>query len=136
MRERPPRVVIAVMKAIEHDVRAAVAEAGLGDVPVHLLPFPGRTEHRERYVGELTAVLRSRKGFGVVSRRRRSRHQVSVTPDVDARAGVAKDFGQTRVHVIRDLAVDIVVGALDVRAESEDLLAHAHRVGDAVAAGR
>ena len=34
---------------------------GLEDVTVHAIPFPARREHRDRYVHELDAILRSLK---------------------------------------------------------------------------
>jgi hypothetical protein len=66
MRKQPPRAIIVVMKGIEDDVRAAAVAAGLEDVPVHALPFPARREHRDRYVLDLEAILRSLKSTGVL----------------------------------------------------------------------
>jgi hypothetical protein len=52
-----PRHVVAVMKGIEENVGRALHLAEL-DAGLDVLPFPGRTAHRDRYVDELVEILR------------------------------------------------------------------------------
>jgi len=53
-----PRTIIVVMVAIADNVARAAREAGQGSVPLYVLPFPGRRAHRDRYVAELTAIVK------------------------------------------------------------------------------
>jgi hypothetical protein len=61
-----PRHVVVVMKGIESNVRRAVELAGLPHVPATALPFPGRKEHRDRYVEELAGLLKTARGRGLL----------------------------------------------------------------------
>ncbi len=54
-----PRTIIVVMVAIADNVARAAREAGQGSVPpLYVLPFPGRRAHCDRYVAELTAIVK------------------------------------------------------------------------------
>jgi hypothetical protein len=52
-----PKAIVVVMVAIAENVARAAREAGLEDVQEHVLPFPGRKAHRDRYVAELTSLV-------------------------------------------------------------------------------
>lgn len=58
LRAASPRVVVVVMSGIRENVNRALREADLAALPTHVLPFPGREEHRRRYVAELAAIVR------------------------------------------------------------------------------
>jgi hypothetical protein len=53
-----PKAIVVVMIAIEQNVARAAREAGQDSIPRYALPFPGRRAHRDRYVTELTALLK------------------------------------------------------------------------------
>jgi hypothetical protein len=53
-----PRLVVLVVKGIRPQVVQALDGAGLADVRMEALPFPGQW-HRARYVAELTALVKS-----------------------------------------------------------------------------
>lgn len=57
LRGLEPDVVIVVMRAIADDVRRALSGAGLGSVPVEVVPFP-RKKHRATYVREMSEYFR------------------------------------------------------------------------------
>jgi hypothetical protein len=61
-----PRAIIVVMVAIADNVARAREQAGLPSVPFHVLPFPGRKAHRDRYVAELTAIASQLAKSGVI----------------------------------------------------------------------
>jgi len=58
IRIRRPKAIVVVMIAIEQNVARAAREAGQDSIPRYALPFPGRRAHRDRYVTELTALLK------------------------------------------------------------------------------
>jgi hypothetical protein len=66
IRDQSPQAVVVVMKGIEANVRAALSLAGLERLPVDSLPFPGRPEHRTRYIQELSAIINDYRGRGVL----------------------------------------------------------------------
>jgi len=53
-----PKAIVVVMMAIERNVARAAREADQDGTPRYALPFPGRRAHRDRYVTELTALLK------------------------------------------------------------------------------
>lgn len=63
-----PRSVVVVVTGIRDDVARALTTAGLEDVPIDGLPFPGQW-HRSDYVSELTDLVRQWR-----------RHRVLVPP--------------------------------------------------------
>jgi hypothetical protein len=54
-----PLAVALVIKRIERPAREALKRAGLGDLPLQRLPFPGRRAHELAYKAELTDLVRS-----------------------------------------------------------------------------
>jgi hypothetical protein len=67
--EHDPRAVVIVMLGIVSHVRRALQEAAQKTkrppAPIYALPFP-RSEHKARYVRELTVVLRKLQDSGVL----------------------------------------------------------------------
>jgi len=61
-----PEVIIVVMKGIGPNVRRAIDQAGMKDVPVHVLPFPAMSHERE-YVRRLRTVLGELRAAGGLS---------------------------------------------------------------------
>jgi hypothetical protein len=61
---------VVVMTAIAENVARAIRESGV-DVVLHVLPFPGRKAHRDRYVAELTNLATRFEATGILFRRRR-----------------------------------------------------------------
>lgn len=57
MKEAAPRIIVVVMSGIQENVRRALHAAGLGELPVFVLPFPSRPEHERRYIGELAEIV-------------------------------------------------------------------------------
>lgn len=57
MKRLSPRAIVVVVLGIVPNVRRAASQAGLADVPIHGLPFPGQW-HRQRYVDELSELVR------------------------------------------------------------------------------
>jgi hypothetical protein len=53
-----PKAIVVVKIAIEQNVASAAREADQDGTPRYALPFPGRRAHRDRYVTELTALLK------------------------------------------------------------------------------
>lgn len=60
-----PLVVTLVIKRIERPARDALTRAGLGDLPIQKLPFPGRHALELAYRAELTDLVRSWKRHGI-----------------------------------------------------------------------
>jgi len=63
--EWKPSELVVVMLAIEENVRRAAATAGLA-TKLNKLPFPGRPQHRERFVDELVPMLKRFRGRGLL----------------------------------------------------------------------
>ena len=63
--EYTPREIVVVMKDIEPNVRRAAQQAGSDELAIHELPFP-RSEHRARYVDELSHLVKRMRGRGSV----------------------------------------------------------------------
>jgi len=57
MRQYSPNAIVITVIGIAENVGRAAINAGLDELPRPALPFPGRTEHRERYVAELGDLL-------------------------------------------------------------------------------
>lgn len=60
-----PKAIVVVMVAIAENVARAVRDGGQENGPRHVLPFPGRKAHRDRYVAELTALVAAHRAAGV-----------------------------------------------------------------------
>ena len=63
-----PKAIVVAMVAIAENVARAAREAGLEDVQEHVLPFPGRKAHRDRYVAELVILVTGFEAAGVLLR--------------------------------------------------------------------
>lgn len=51
-----PQIVVVLMCAIEQMVSDAMREAGLSNVPLHVVPFP-RREHQERFKAKMAEII-------------------------------------------------------------------------------
>jgi hypothetical protein len=63
-----PRQIVVVMKEIEPNVRRAALAADVGDIVLPALPFPSWKANHDRYVDELSALLKRMRGDGVLRR--------------------------------------------------------------------
>jgi hypothetical protein len=75
MRIWRPKAIVVAMVAIAENVARAAREARLEDVQEHVLPFPGRKAHRDRYVAELVNLVTGFEAAGVLLRGGRQRSQ-------------------------------------------------------------
>jgi len=65
MREYTPEAIIAVMLAIEEQVKQSANTAGLASVPFHAVPFPAQG-NQKKYVARLIKVLQELKEKGIM----------------------------------------------------------------------
>jgi hypothetical protein len=66
IRQCAPSAIVVVMKGIEANVRRAATSANFSSIVIPALPFPSWKAHREQYVDELSNLVRSLRGRGLL----------------------------------------------------------------------